>query len=82
MEGTRDEMHGRVQLHIDLTCVRTNDLLVTISHRFIFADDICCTTQGKTFGMLEYTLTAVDITICRNGVIAYLISRAVMILNS
>jgi len=21
MEGTRDETHGRVQLHIDLTCV-------------------------------------------------------------
>ena len=20
MEGTRDEMHGRVQLHIDMTC--------------------------------------------------------------
>jgi len=25
-EGTRDEMHGRVQLHIDPTCVTLSDL--------------------------------------------------------
>ena len=28
MEGTRDQTHGRVQLHVDLTCVRHSTLLL------------------------------------------------------
>lgn len=36
----------------------TNDLPATSSRRFIYADDICCGTQAKTFSELECVLTA------------------------
>jgi len=34
-----------------------NDLPQTTSRKFIYADDICCATQAKTFKELEHTLT-------------------------
>ena len=36
----------------------TNDLPVTRSRRFIYADDICCALQAETFSEIECTLTA------------------------
>ena len=36
----------------------TNDLLVTLSRRFICAFDICCAFQSETFSEIESTLTA------------------------
>ena len=35
-----------------------NDLPETTSRKFIYADDICCATQAKTFKELERTLTS------------------------
>jgi len=35
-----------------------NDLPETTSRKFIYADDICCATQAKTFKELEHTLTS------------------------
>jgi len=35
----------------------TNDLPVTRSRRFIYADDICCALQAVTFSEIECTLT-------------------------
>ena len=35
-----------------------NDLPVTRSCRFIYADDICCTLQAETFSEIECSLTA------------------------
>jgi len=36
----------------------TNDLPVAHSRRFIYADDICCALQAKTFSKTECTLVA------------------------
>jgi hypothetical protein len=36
----------------------TNDLPATKNRKFIYADDICCATQARTFTELECTLTA------------------------
>jgi len=36
----------------------TNDIPVTRSRRFIYADDICCALQAQTFSKIECTLTA------------------------
>ena len=35
-----------------------NDLPETTSRKFIYANDICCATQAKTFKELEHTLTS------------------------
>ena len=36
----------------------TNDLPPTVSRKFIYADDICCATQARSFEVLESTLNA------------------------
>ena len=36
----------------------TNDLPVTCSHRFVYADDIYCALQAETISEIECTLTA------------------------
>ena len=36
----------------------TNDLPATSSRKFIYADDICCAVQGRTFAEIERTLSA------------------------
>jgi len=53
-----DQNNGLPQGSVLAPTFYINDLPQTTSRKFIYADDICCATQARTFKELEHTLTS------------------------